>query len=170
MKSVLLFLGLFIFINLISAQSAGVSPTKIELNLIDLKQKCEIVWIDLPGQVNVEIFWSDRFSENPLDYNLRSDQIGVLFTYKEVNLGEYNFCFQGTNKGRYYGVTQITSQKSLIALGNFVSLNVIGGSKIELFTGKAIQEIKENNLDLWFIFLSLTIILFSLVVNIIKRH
>jgi hypothetical protein len=168
MRFIFLFCLLF-FIATCSAQTLKISPANIDVTVYGSEEKCESVWVYPSSKATVEIFWSDHFSNVPTEYRKTSADIGVEFSYKRYVSGRYDLCFRAKKSGNYYGVTRIIPENSLVAIGNFVALNAVGQNSIYSITGNSIKEIRENNYDLWFIFVLLIVLFCSVLISLIKR-
>ena len=170
-----LFLLLVIFFLLTNFSSAiKISPTQTTIRTEQYETKCVSIWVLPHEDFEITSRWSLEGKGDLTKYTLSAKKIGVNITYQYISDGEYEFCFTPKWGGNFSGIIYFYSPNSMTEIGSWVEIRANGqgpAKTISLMTGRVIEVVRDNNFDLWFVFLLLLIILLILILkSFIKRN
>ena len=128
MKGLVLFLGLILLLNLVSATEIGISPSKLEFSGKNGEVICrnfELITKD-KEYLRGEDRWSSEDSRKLEDYNLRADELGIEIDY--TNSIEFKgrqiieVCLQTLDSGVYYGALIYKTDSA--GVGTWLKVNI----------------------------------------------
>lgn len=108
----LIWIGVIVLclIEFVSAYNLGVSPPSVDVNLTS-GEKCVDFWVisrDYMGKIFVEDRWTDKNSDNILDYGKNAEDFGLKLRYDSkvdlISSKKVEICFSGGKDGDYYGL------------------------------------------------------------------
>lgn len=172
MRFALIFL-ILLSISFASSLEVGITPPKIfETGYVN-EPSC--TFFKLYGEnisfVDGGVMFSNKNSKDIQDYTLSPGLVGLGVSFlKETSEGEKEICFLPKKKGEYYGAITYKINGTSYGIGTWINLKIDGPSQPLLLTGKAIEEIREKNLDLWFIVGLLLLTLVGLSFNFFKKR
>jgi hypothetical protein len=156
MKSLILFLAIFLMIGLVSSLSFGVSPDRINLETQQNKDVCTNV--KLIGENLVfsgEMKWSEGSSKDVNDYMINGKDIGISEKYPHrTGPGTYQICFESEKPGEFQGTLKYKIENSSYGIAIWINLLVEETEKtslpekITLLTGNVAKDIKEKSSEL----------------------
>lgn len=153
----LIFLIFLFFIKEVCAGSLGVSPPSLEFDFTMSGQKCYSVEVYADNfPVVIEDYWSLQGSRDVKDYNLSSEEVGIIINYQnEIFVKEKkktDICINVVNEGNYYGLLMFSSYRPNVGIGIWIKADYNGkGREIKdamgniLGTGNIVKEIVEES-------------------------
>jgi hypothetical protein len=154
---------IFIFLFTIGFSSAiQLSPVKNTVYITQYETKCANIWVLPDDNFEISTYWSLEGKGDLTKYTMRAEEISLGISSEYISDGKYEFCFTPNKGGNWSGIIYFYSSESLVEASSWIDLNVKEINpiqKISFLTGNAIAEIRENNYDLWFMFISLLAIL-----------
>jgi hypothetical protein len=149
-----------------------ISPTKTVLDIKTEEVNCTTIYFLPDKNTSIETRWSRERVVGSENYNLSNEKIKLKINYTRLEYGKYEFCFEPTKSGYFYGVIFFQPENSLVKMGTWIELNVESRTPVEtisLITGNVIGKTNKTNLSLGIILILLTIVLILLIKRTLGR-
>jgi hypothetical protein len=164
------FIFLIVFLVSVSATQLGVSPAKVELNLSIDEEKCFDIEIysDRLIELEMEDFWSEKYSRNLEDYNLKGKNMNYESNFVVNGKLKREICIIGDENLNKHGVLMAYSKDKKIGVGVWIKVNLDKEDKV--FYSSIPEEENVPNFNILTIFSSELLLILTLFMLVKKVY